>query len=75
MTPLNKAVNRMGCVPYRGRRLVVTLYPGDVVALRQERTRKEYSVPMSWIYEMAVKHEVRQAKAEKAAARKAKGKR
>lgn len=60
MTPLLKPVTRMGSVPCYGRPLV-----------RQARTRTEYSVPLSWVYSMAVKAEVARKKAEKAAAKKA----
>lgn len=71
MTPLLKPVTRMGSVPCYGRPLVVTIYPGDIIGVRQARTRTEYSVPLSWVYSMAVKAEVARKKAEKAAAKKA----
>lgn len=37
MTPLSKPVTRLGSVPSYGRPLVVTLYPGDVIGVRQAR--------------------------------------
>lgn len=71
MTPLSKPVTRMGSVPCYGRPLVVTIYPGDIIGVRQARTRTEYTVPLSWVYSMAVKAEVARKKAEKSAAKKA----
>jgi hypothetical protein len=41
--------------------------------VRQSGTRKEYTIPLSWVYSMAVKAEVARKRAEKAALRKAKG--
>jgi hypothetical protein len=75
MTPLSKPVTRMGSVPCYGRPLVVTIYPGDIIGVRQARTRTEYTVPLSWVYSMAVRAEVARKKAEKAALKKLKGKR
>jgi hypothetical protein len=66
MTPLTKPVTRKAG-PHRGRLLIVTLYPGDVIGVRHERTRKEYQVPLSWVYDTGVKMAVNAAKAEKAA--------
>lgn len=71
MTPLLKAVKRRGCMPVFGRTLAVTLYPGDVIGVRQSGTRKEYQVPLAWVFNMAVKAEVARAKAERAAIKKA----
>lgn len=65
-TPLAKPVTRKTSTPYRGRPLIVALYPGDIIGLRQLRTRKEYRLPLAWIYEMAVKAEVARSKAERA---------
>lgn len=73
MTPLLKPVKRRGCMPVMGRTLAVTLYPGDVIGVRQSGTRKEYTLPLSWVYSLAVKTEVVRAKAERAALKKAKG--
>ena len=54
-----------------GRRLVVTLYPGDLLGLRAERTRNEYVVTLGAIFSMAVKLHLAAKRAEKAKARKA----
>ena len=40
MTDLNKPVSCRSIVPHRGRRIVVTLAPGDVIGFRPERTRR-----------------------------------
>lgn len=64
-TALSKPVKRTGSVPVYGRTLVVTLYPGDVIGLRQSKTRKEYVLPLGHVYSLAVKHEVARARAEK----------
>jgi hypothetical protein len=74
-SPLNKPVRRLGALPVYGRPLVVTLYPGDIIGVRQARTRTEYTVPLGWVYSMAVKAEVARKKAERAALKKLKGRR
>jgi hypothetical protein len=71
VTPLAKRVQRRGTLPVFGRTLAVTLYPGDVIGVRQSGTRKEYTLPLSWVYSLAVKTEVLRAKAERAALKKA----
>lgn len=65
-TSLNRPVVRKTTTPHRGRRMVITLYPGDVVGVRHERARKEYQIPLAWVYDMAVKAEVQRQKAERA---------
>lgn len=65
-TVLNRPVTRKTTMPHRGRQMVVTMYPGDVIGVRHERRRKEYQVPLSWVYDMAVKAEVMRQKAERA---------
>ena len=72
MTPINKPVRRRTVAPiYRGRRLVVSLVPGDVITFREERTRREYLLSISGAYVYAVRLTVAKEKAEKLAARKA----
>ena len=67
MTPLKKAVRRRTEAPHRGRRLVVTLMPGDVIGLRPERTRREEYVSLAALYDYAVKARVLSERAAKAA--------
>lgn len=71
MTNLNKPVRRRGCVPYRGRRIVVSMEPGDLLGFRLERTRRTEYLPISACYERAVIARVLRERAEK---RKLKGK-
>ena len=72
MTDLTKRVRRRSFAFYRGRRIVVSLLPGDVLAFREERTRREYLLSISGAYTYAVMLEVERRRREKAAARKAK---
>lgn len=75
MTELTKRVKRRTIGRVRGgRRIVVSLHPGDVLGFREERTRKEYLLSISGAYTYAVMLEVQRRKAERAAARKAKRK-
>ena len=52
MTDLNKLVLRRTKLPFAHyrRRLVVALEPGDTIAMRLERTRTIYRVPLSAVY-------------------------
>lgn len=68
-TALEKPVKRVTNGTHRGRTMVVTLYPGDVIGVRQSRTRKEYSIPLAWVYDAAVKAEVQRKRVEKKKAR------
>ena len=72
MTDLTKRVKRRTLTPYRGRRIVVSLLPGDVLGFREERTRREYLLSIQGAYVYAVGLEVERRRREKAAARKAK---
>lgn len=49
MTPLLKPVTRMGSVPCYGRPLVVTIYPGDIIGVRQARTRTRWPLVLALI--------------------------
>jgi hypothetical protein len=71
MTPLTKRVRRRALNPYRGRRIVVSLLPGDVLSFREERTRKEFLLSIQGAYVYAVQLEVARRLAEKRAKRKA----
>lgn len=65
-THLQRPVTRQTEGRHRGRPLVVTLYPGDIIGVRQARTRTEYTIPLAWVYDAAVKAEVTRQRAEKA---------
>ena len=71
MTDLTKRVKRRTIAPHRGRRIVVSMLPGDVLSFREERTRKEYLLSIVGAYTYAVMLEVERRKREKAAKRKA----
>ena len=70
MTDLTKRVKRRTFAQYRGRRIVVSLLPGDVLGFREERTRREYLLSVSGAYTYAVMLETERRKREKAAKRK-----
>ena len=42
MTDLKKPIKRRTLAPHPGRRIVVSLLPGDVLSFREERTRKRF---------------------------------
>lgn len=63
-TELKRAVVRRTTAPHRGRRVVVTIAPGDIIGFREERTRKTYWIPLGACFDMAVKIEVARTKAE-----------
>ena len=72
MTPLRKRVQRRTTAPVRGgRRVVVSLLPGDVLGFREERTRTEYLLSISGAYTYAVRLAVAAQQREKVLARKA----
>lgn len=79
MIEVKRAVTRRTIAPVtgsRGRRIVVTLYPGDAIGFREEGTRHTYLTTIGACYSLAVKQEVaatRQAKAAEKAARKKNG--
>jgi hypothetical protein len=52
MTNLEKVVRRRGLAPFQHyrRRIVVSLEPGDILAMRLEGTRKTYRGPISAIF-------------------------
>ena len=71
MTDLTKRVKRRTLNPHRGRRIVVSLLPGDVLGFREERRRGEYLLSIAGAYEYAVRLEVERRRRERIAARKA----
>ena len=70
MTDLTKRLARRTIGKHRGRQIVVSLHPGDVLGFREERTRKEFLISIEGAYTYAVKLEVLRRRAEKAAKRK-----
>lgn len=71
-TPLRRAVARRTEVPHRGRRLVVTLLPGDLIELRPERCRRGEVVSLAGVYDFAVKCRVAAERWKREQARRAK---
>ena len=75
MTDLRKPVTRRTDDTIRDagrvRRLVVTLYPGDVIGLRPEKTRREERTTLAAVYDLAVRLRVDAERREKKASRKA----
>lgn len=75
MTNLNKAVKRRISGLTR-RDVVVTLYPGGLLGIRESRARKEYTLPIMTCYRLAVESErLAKVREKKAARDRAKGKR
>lgn len=65
-----RRVKRRTVSTYRnGRRIIVSLLPGDVLSFREERTRREYLLSIAGGYEYAVRLEVERKRREKAAKR------
>ena len=71
-TPLRKVIKRRGELPHRGRRLIVTLYPGDMIGLRPEKTRQEEVTSLAGVYDFAVKCRVAKEMWDKKQSRKVK---
>ena len=66
MTPLRKTVSRRTTGSVRGgRRLVVSLHPGDVLGFRPERTRTEFTMSIEGAFYYAVRLAVAARKAGK----------
>jgi hypothetical protein len=75
MTNLEKVVRRRGLVPFQHykRRIVVSLKPGDILAMRLEGTRKTYRVPISAVFITLCQWEADARRREKARKKKARG--
>lgn len=71
MTDLTKRVKRRTLAPHRGRRIIVSMLPGDVFSFREERMHKHYLLSIAGAFDYAVILEVERRKRERAAARKA----
>ena len=65
MTDLKRAVRRRTIGLHRGRRIMVSLEPGDLLGLRQERCRHTEYVSLAACYDMAVKMRVLSERAAK----------
>lgn len=69
MTDLHKPVRRRTIGIHRGRRIMVSLEPGDLLGLRQERCRQTEYVSIAAMYDFAVKARVAFERAQKKKAR------
>jgi hypothetical protein len=52
MTDLTSPVNRRTVAPsrtFRNHRLVFTLEPGDLLSVREEGTRRKFTVSLEWV--------------------------
>jgi hypothetical protein len=72
MTPISKPVTRVSIYPYRGRFLVATLGPGDVLYLREKGRHEPEAIDLLSCYHLAVKRRVMKERFDKAQARKGK---
>lgn len=56
-TDLKKTVIRRCTGPHdhRGKRLIVALEPGDVISMREERSNKHFSAPLSKVFRQIVR--------------------
>jgi hypothetical protein len=73
MTELRKTVARRTATAYdhHGRRVVVSLEPGDVIALRWERTRTTFRAPIHSVMRTVIRWNVDAERAARKATRKA----
>jgi len=69
MTPITKTVKRRTIGQHRGRRVVISLEPGDLIGFRAERTRRTFYVTAAACFDLAVRQQVL---ADRAAKRKGK---
>jgi hypothetical protein len=54
-TPLKHPVKRLTETVHRGRQLIITLLPGDLIEIRQARCRKAELLTIGGAYDYAVK--------------------
>ena len=73
MTDLERTVRRRTRFPFAHyrRRIIVILEPGDILAMRLERTRTPYRAPIAAVYRQLVEWHVFAISREKQKARKA----
>lgn len=67
MTKLTKPVKRTTETSRAD--LVVTLYPGSVIGIRQKRCRKEYTLPLLTVFRYAIEADQARVKTERRKAR------
>jgi hypothetical protein len=75
MTTLTKPIARECRIEPRGGKastlqVIVTLYPGGVIGLRDKGRRKEYTLPLSTVYYLAAEAEAQRMMAERRTKRK-----
>lgn len=58
MTPLSKRITRRTIGQHRGRRVIVTLEPGDVIGFRAERTRRTFYTSLAACFDLALRQQV-----------------
>jgi hypothetical protein len=74
MTDLRKTIRRrtVRAASNRGKRFVVSLHPGDLIELREERSKTGFTLPLEAVFELAVRAEVRRIDRERKEAKKTK---
>ena len=76
MTRLHKPVKRTIALQPKGGgmrlEVIITLYPGGIIGLRDKGRRREYTLPLTTVYYLAAQAEARRVIAERAAKRKEK---
>lgn len=77
MTHLHKPVSRSLKLEPRGGRgnrieVIITLYPGGIIGLRDKGRRKEYTLPLTTVYYLAAKAEAEHMIVERKAKRREK---
>jgi len=72
VTELRRIIIRRtaGTFDHRKRRLIVRLEPGDVIGIKEERTHKWFSAPLSRVFHQIVQWNVLAEKAVKKSRRK-----
>ena len=71
MTPLSRPVTRRALVTKdAGKRIVVTLYPGDTIGMRVERGRKQFTASLQQVYRAMAQWHVERTRIAKQKARK-----
>lgn len=72
MKAIDRVTERRTVRPLRnGRRIVVAVEPGDVLAMREERTRKWYRIGIEGLYWMVVRIDAEKEHAARRAAKRA----
>ena len=63
-TELRRTVARRCTEPHdhRGKRLIVSLEPGDVISFREERSKNSFSAPLAKVFRQVVRWNVESPK-------------